>query len=395
VWFVFVLAGLLLVTIAGLYARRRLAFALGHFGVRPRRIRIVRWLMVWLLFGYPLLIIVMVVIALAAGATTLPRFDGQLGAWLLGVPFLWAVLVVMQSAPWLIAIDLVWLAIRKKHEVTRHRALAILAVMGVFAIYTPLRVIIERGDLRVRHHDVGAASGTPLRIAFVADVQQDVHFDADQARAVYEQINAERPDLVLSGGDWINTGPEYIEESAVTAAVLKSRLGTFSVRGDHEHFAYTDRHRSVAEVERAMARHGIAMLNNEIRWFDHQGKRIAVALLNYNYIFRTDRESVDKLLAGLAGADYTIVVTHQLDRVLSAQLADKVDLVLGAHTHGGQINPVVGFLHVPLARLETEYVDGRYQLGKTTIIVTAGVGYSIIPVRYASPGSFEILDLRL
>lgn len=394
-WFVFVLFGLLLVTVSGLYARRRLALALEHFGVRPRPIRIVRWGMAWLLFGYPLLIILVVAISLAAGATSLPRFDGKLGAWLLGVPFAWAVLVVLQSTPWLIAIDLAWLAVRKKRDVRRHRAIAILAVFGAFAIYTPLRILVERGDLRIRHHELGTATGTPFRIAFVADVQQDVHFDAGEARAVYEQINAERPDLVLSGGDWINTGPAYIEESAATAAVLTSRLGTFSVRGDHEHFAYTDRWRSVAEVEQAMARHGIAMLNNEVRWFEHGDKRIAVLFLNYNYIFRTDPETVDKLVAGLAGADYSIVVTHQLDRALSAQLAGKVDLLLGAHTHGGQVNPVLGLVHVPLARLETDFVDGRYQLGDTTVIVTAGVGYSIIPIRYASPGSIEILDLRL
>lgn len=391
----FVLFGLVLVTIAGLYARRRLGWALEHFGVRPRVIRIVRWVIAWLLFGYPLLIIVVVAISLAAGATSLPRFDGKLGAWLLGVPFLWAVLVVLQATPWLLAIDLAWLAIRKRRDVRRHRAIAILAVLATFAIYMPLRVLVERGDLRVRHHEVGASTRTPLRIAFVADIQHDVHFDADDARAVYQQINAEHPDLVLSGGDWINTGPAYIEESAATAATLTSRLGTFSVRGDHEHFAYTDRHRSVAEVEQALARHGIAMLNNEVRWFEHQGKRVGVAFLNYNYIFRSDPEAVEQLLASLAGADYTILVTHQLDRALAARLAGKVDLILGAHTHGGQINPVLGVVHVPLARLETDFVDGRYQLGSTTVIVTAGVGYSIIPIRYASPGSFEIIDLGL
>ena len=55
--------------------------------------------------------------------------------------------------------------------------------------------------------------------------------------------------------------------------------------------------------------------------------------------------------------------------------------------------PLLGLWHVPLARLETPYVDGRYQLGATTIIVTAGVGYSIVPFRYASPGSVELVEL--
>jgi predicted MPP superfamily phosphohydrolase len=56
---------------------------------------------------------------------------------------------------------------------------------------------------------------------------------------------------------------------------------------------------------------------------------------------------------------------------------------------------MIGVAHIALARLETPYTDGRYQSGKTTIIVTAGVGYSIVPFRYASPGSIELVDLWL
>jgi len=238
-------------------------------------------------------------------------------------------------------------------------------------------------------------TAAPFRIAFLGDVQQDAFTDAARARAVYALVSASRPDVVLSGGDWINTGPDYIESAAATAAELTSRLGTFSVRGDHEHFAYVDRARSVAEVEQAMRGHGIAMLNNEARWFEHGGKRIAVVFLNYNYIYRTAPEAVASLVASVAGADYKIAVTHQLDPPLAAALAGKVDLILGAHTHGGQVNPVVGLRHIELARLETEFIDGRYQLGATTIIITAGIGYSIVPFRYAAPGSIELIELRL
>lgn len=88
------------------------------------------------------------------------------------------------------------------------------------------------------------------------------------------------------------------------------------------------------------------------------------------------------------------LVTHQLDAALASLVENKVDLVLGAHTHGGQVNPVIGLAHVNLARLETEFVDGRYELGTTAIIVTAGIGYSIVPIRYA-PGSIELIEVTL
>ncbi|HEU5055926.1 MAG TPA: metallophosphoesterase [Kofleriaceae bacterium] len=398
-WFVYVGVALALLIAGGLYARRRVSGALLAFGVRGRRVRVVRWAMTWLLFGYPVLVILAIAGSLILGRDTLPRFDGPLAAWLLAVPFVWAMLVVFQALPWLLLGELAHLVVRRRRGAAfaaQLRAVLVLVALGVFALYTPLRIAIERDDLRVRHHRVGpgaATAATPFRIAFIADIQQDAHTDADRAREVYARVNQGRPDIVLSGGDWINTGPDHIRSAAATAAALESRLGTFSVRGDHEHFAYVDRDRSVAEVERALRASGIHMLNNQVRWFEHGGKQIAVVFLSYNYIHRTDRATIAALVASVAAADTSIAVTHQLDRALFSLLEGKVDLVLGAHTHGGQVNPVLGVAHVAPARLETEFVDGRYQRGATTVIITAGVGYSVVPFRYAAPGSIELIEL--
>ncbi len=399
-WFILVLIGLALVTVCGLYVRRRLTQALTHLGVRSRRIRIVRWLVVWLLFGFPVLVIVAVVLSRLMDRATIPRFDGVTASLALGIPFILSVLVVLQSIPWLLALDLASLVVgRRRGEASaaRLRAIGGLVVLGAFALYTPVRILVERGDVRMRHFEVGGGSAAerPLRIAFLADIQQDAFTDGDRARELYAAVNRTQPDLVLSGGDWINTGPDHIEAAAAAAGTLHSPLGTFSVRGDHEHFAYVDRDRSVGELEAAMKRHGVTMLANEVRWFQHGDKRIAVLFLDYNYIARTDAAAIASLVAATSTADYSIVVTHQLDRHLADLLADQVDLVLAAHTHGGQVNPVVGVVHVPLARIETRFVDGRYKLGRRTdVIVTAGVGYSIVPIRYAAPGSIETIDVR-
>jgi hypothetical protein len=395
VWFAYLLTALALLIVTGIYARRRLAGALREVGVGERWVRGVRWLVAWLLWGFPLIMIGSVLISRLVGGSSLPRLDGVVVSWLLVVPFGWTMLVVFQAVPWLVAIDIAYLVTRRRPRAPRLRALAVLAAVGAFALYTPLRILAERGDLRVREHRLGSGAGQPFRFAFVADVQQDAHTDADRAREVYALVDAQHPELVLAGGDWINIGPRYIESAAAAAADLHSRLGTFSVRGDHEYFAYFDRERSVAEVERAMREHGITMLANDVRWFEHAGKRIGVVFLDNNYVHHIDPVRLLALVAAIAPADYKIVVTHQLDASLAALLENRVDLVLAGHTHGGQVNPVLGVTHVNLARLETPYVDGRYQRGATTIIVTAGIGFSIVPFRYAAPGSVEIIDLAL
>lgn len=399
-WFKLALTALGIVVVSGLYVRRRVAGALSALGVRERRVRVVRWATAALLLTVPL-IMVTTILASRLFHVRLPRFEGPLSTLLFTLPFAWIMLVALQSTIWVLAIDGLYLLVRRRRGVataTRARSVAVLAVVGFFGVYTPARILVERDDLRVRHHAVTArdASGASrLRIAFLADVQQSAFLDADRARAVYDIVNAQRPDIVLSGGDWIDRGPDHVASAAATAATLTSPLGTFSVRGDHEHFAGGDRDRSAERVVRAMAQHGIAVLNDEVRWFERGGRRIAVVFLGYNYMRRADPAATAALVRSTAAADYRIVVTHQLDAALAAQLKDRVDLILAAHTHGGQVNPVVGVVHVNLARVETAFVDGRYALGSSDVIVTAGIGYSIVPFRYASPASIEIIDLAL
>lgn len=397
-WLIYLPVGLVVMAGAVVYVRRRLGAALLSVGASSRIVAIVKAVLPLAVFAYPVLAIVAMVAGRLLGAATMPGFDGPVTTWLLVIPFILSTLIVFQSLIWLGALELVRLALRRRNPglADRVRAIGTLVIVGAFAVYTPVRILAQRGEVRVRTHQLGRgpASDSPLRIAFISDVHIDAHTRGADVAALFAEINNAHPDLVLSGGDWISTGPDFIPEAAATAATLVSPRGTFSVRGDHENFAYLDRARSVAEVEAAMRARGVTMLGDDVRWFEHGGKKIAVLFFENNYVHRIKPEAVASLLAKAAGADYRIVVSHQFDRHLADGLADKVDLVLAGHTHGGQVNPVIGILHATLARLETPFTDGEYHEGHTTILVTTGIGVSVVPLRYAAPGSIELLELR-
>ncbi len=397
-WFVLLGIALTVVGIGGIYFRKRLHGALDVLGASPRVLWHLRWLLPWLLFGYPALVFAFVLVSVVLGSESFSvSLSGPL-FWLVALPFWMSVLVMLQSLPFLLAIDLVKFVLAKsKKSLASKRiwALAVIVIVVGFSIYTPIRILVERSTLNVHRYQVGSGTAPPFRIVFLGDIQQDDHTDEERADEVVELVNRENADLIIYGGDWIATGADFIDAAATTGGKFKSRLGTLSVVGDHEHFAYRDKERSVGELRAALEAQNVDLIDNEIRWFDHDGKKIGVVFLNYNYIYRTPLDEVKLLLKKVQGADYSILVTHQFDAKLAAVAKDQVDLVLGAHTHGGQVNPLVGFAHVSLARAETKHVEGRYRLGnRSVLIVTAGIGFSIAPFRYASPASIEVIEVR-
>lgn len=393
-FFVFVAIALVILVVGGRAFIGSTRQALLTAGQGARRVHVSVWLLRWCLFAYPLVLTLTIISALVMGAETMPRFEHWLLQGALIYPFFIMVLVFLQAMPyWLVGKLLVWRAWYPTWLTSRRRAGLWLGLVAALLVYTVGKIAWDHNRLLVRQHVVGEGPAT-FRIGFVADFQRSASCDDECISPAIAAINAANVDVVFAGGDWIDSGPTYMQAAARDAGELRSRLGTFSVRGDHEHFAYIDQDRSVRELEALLHAQDVAMLNNEVKRFDHKGKRLAVLFLNYNYIYRTPPEQISALIDSMQDADVRLMVTHQFDNGVAALVKDRVDWVLAAHTHGSQVNPLVGPWHVPLARVETPYLTGRYELGSTQVLVTSGVGFSIAPFRYASPGTVEILELR-
>ena len=71
-----------------------------------------------------------------------------------------------------------------------------------------------------------------------------------------------------------------------------------------------------------------------------------------------------------------------------------VDVVLAGHTHGGQVRiPGFGAL-VTRSVLPRRYDRGRFRYaGAIDLYVNAGVGTSLLPIRFADPPTVALIDL--
>ncbi len=80
-------------------------------------------------------------------------------------------------------------------------------------------------------------------------------------------------------------------------------------------------------------------------------------------------------------SEFTVVLAHE-PQYLSRYASTGVDLVLSGHAHGGQFRlPFVGGIVAPDQGFFPEYTAGEYYMDSTEMIVSRGLGNSVIPVR--------------
>ena len=95
----------------------------------------------------------------------------------------------------------------------------------------------------------------------------------------------------------------------------------------------------------------------------------------------------------LRGATRTaVLLTHNPDTFFDVK--QDVFLTLAGHNHGGQVQlPFYGALIVP-AKSGTKYSNGIFKENNNTLIVTKGLGNSIMNVRFCCPPEIVVIEFE-
>ena len=91
---------------------------------------------------------------------------------------------------------------------------------------------------------------------------------------------------------------------------------------------------------------------------------------------------------------YTVLLSHRPE-LFDTYVSAGVDLVFSGHAHGGQFRiPFIGGLIAPNQGFFPEYDAGQFHRENTTMIVSRGVGNSILPVRINNPPELVVVELN-
>jgi uncharacterized protein len=254
------------------------------------------------------------------------------------------------------------------------------AVAAYAALVEPRRLVTVRRTIALPQWP-RALDG--FRVALLADIHAGVPYTGPRAlgRAV-ERINEERPDVVLLGGDYVDSHPLW--RANAEPAVVAGQLGrleppTYAVLGNH------DWRQAGVQMRHALEREGIPVLENEAA----EGPRgVYVAGLAD---LRNRRPDLQRTLAQVPAGAPVILLSHDPD--VFPLVPERVALTLSGHTHGGQVAiPLLRRLVIP-SRYGERYARGHIVEAGRHLYVTSGFGTSGLPVRLLAPPEIVVLEL--
>jgi hypothetical protein len=196
-----------------------------------------------------------------------------------------------------------------------------------------------------------------------------------------DQVKEARPDLVVLLGDIFEGHGRSQEEALPVLRRLSAPLGVWAVTGNHEH------HGTDNMGIRLMQAAGFKLLRN--RWVEVQSGFVLAGVDDLTSKYRAGREG-DYISQALTGRSpgVTVLLSHTPWQAEKAARAG-ANLMLSAHTHGGQIWPF-GYL----TRRFYPLVGGRYEVDGMPVIVCRGTGTWGPRMRLWRPGEILRVTLR-
>ena len=222
-----------------------------------------------------------------------------------------------------------------------------------------------------------------FRIAQVSDLH-----NAGFWQDVVEELRQIQPDIIVLTGDLIDSGKTDVDAALAFAGQAAQIAPCYFVSGNHE--AWSPGHWE--KLREGLKQSGIVLLENERVSLGRDGEHLTMLGLS-DPAFGGDHARILGELA--AGEGYRILLSHRPERMkLYAEAG--VDLVFSGHAHGGQFRiPFLGGVIAPDQGLFPEYDSGLYEQDGTAMLVSRGIGNSIIPLRICNRPEILVAQLKV
>ncbi len=233
------------------------------------------------------------------------------------------------------------------------------------------------------------------RIAQVSDLHNAEFGDGNEK--LLGMLSDSEPDLIVITGDLVDSRRTDMDVALHFAGEAVKIAPTYYVSGNHE-----SRITNYGELREALMSAGVTVLEDEAATLEQNGETVTlIGLSDPNFAIGSDAleepsAMVSTKLNGLLESEngYTILLSHRPE-LFETYVSCGVDLVFSGHAHGGQFRlPLIGGLVAPNQGLFPKYDAGLYTDANTNMVVSRGIGNSIIPFRFNNRPEVVLVELR-
>jgi len=222
------------------------------------------------------------------------------------------------------------------------------------------------------------------RAIFLSDIHVSQFLSRERLQSIVDRVNDMNPDIVFLGGDFIYHGDEFIAPCFEELGKLRAPLGVYAVTGNHDYWG------SHTAVEEAIEREGIENLNNLGKWVKIGDQRIRIGGVGDLW---EDAPDYKPAIEGSETNDFVVLISHNPD-YSETLLENAIDLQISGHLHGGQITFFGLFAPYLPSYYGQKYRTGLINNGKTTVLVSNGIGVIGLPFRFGARPQINVITLR-
>lgn len=232
-----------------------------------------------------------------------------------------------------------------------------------------------------------------LKILQISDLH-NAQFGKNQ-NTIIRKIKKCQPDMIFITGDIIDANRYDLQKAITLVKQVVDIALTYYVSGNHE--AWSNHYN---EVKAALLEEKVVVLDNDSIDIKRGKDSITLiglkdpAFLHSDYFFGTDYSAWENYLKSqVKDNKFEILLSHRPE-LMDIYKKHNVDLVFSGHVHGGQFRlPFMGGVVGPDQGFFPKYDAGEFVEQNTTMILSRGLGNSIIPLRIFNRPELVLVEL--
>lgn len=275
-----------------------------------------------------------------------------------------------------------------------------LIVIGVLAVFFLTVMVIDGNRFHVVRYELHSKKiKEEHRYVVLSDLHNKSY--GERNKRLIESIHQLSPEAILIAGDILTAKPGKSYEVALDLiGNLAKEYPIYYGMGNHETrlFLYPETYGDMGDrYLRDLKKVSVDFLKNE-SCECKDNIRITGLDMKRDYYKRFKKNPMDnaymkETLGEVKEEKYEILLAHNPD-YFEEYAAWGADLVLSGHVHGGMMRlPILGGVVSPAFRLFPKYDGGLFKIGKSTMILSRGLGMHTIPIRIFNPGELILLKI--